>query len=323
MYNFVNVHVCYSGSVQHVISEMHARPIRREERENLKKEFKCGLKPLTKYLDFFSGDDCAKILSGNADTLGRKDTHVFRQISTASRQNRFDEDLLSSLIKMKFKMCEDKQTFIQKISADPLYVLFWSEEGLKIYHKLGTKYPLFWDATGSVVRRNRDGKQMLYYEMAIKNPVNGEMGIPVTSMITADNSMPTVMDWMTQFRHAEKKSFGYNSCIQPMLIISDQSWVFILTALNVFNSESLAEFLIRMWDEEHTKKRSLTKTKVHLCASHFMNKVKKFSLKHYKRHASFGLYSISLLMNCTSLIKAGQLLKEIFICFFTFHISSK
>lgn len=83
--------------------------------------------------------------------------------------------------------------FIQKISAKPCYILFWSEEGLQFYHKLASKSALFWDATGSVVRRE-NGKQYLYYELAIQHPVRGKMGLPLTAMITEDQSLPCVQD---------------------------------------------------------------------------------------------------------------------------------
>ena len=150
---------------------------------------------------------------------------------------------------MKIKMIEDNKKFIQKICADPMYILYWSEEGLAMYHKFGSKYPLFWDATGSVVHRSLSGKAMLYYEMAMKNPITGDMGIPLTAMLSADQSLPTVMDWLNQFLNAEKRKFGHSRCIQPTIIISDQSWILILSALKIFNCETLLDFLTRLWDE--------------------------------------------------------------------------
>jgi len=183
------VNLNYSGSVKHRIGEVHARHITGCRRNKLAKDFKCGIKPLTKYLNIFSKCNDDQLKSGNADSLGGKNTVVFRKIASQSRQTRFDQNEIKSLLLMKQEMIAGGKEFIRKICVDPLYVLYWSEEGLKIYHKLGIHYPISWDATGSVVRSISEGKMMLYYEIAIKNPISGEMG-PVTAdlrSITADS----------------------------------------------------------------------------------------------------------------------------------------
>lgn len=87
----------------------------------------------------------------------------------------------------------------QKISAKPCYIFFWSEEGLTYYHKLAPESVLFWEP------QVENRKQYLYYELALKHPVRGKMGIPVAAMMTGDQSLPCVQDWITRFRHAEKK----------------------------------------------------------------------------------------------------------------------
>ena len=308
------------GNVKHKLGEIHARPIRGMYRERLTNDFKCGIKPLTKYLNIFSKFHCNQIKSGNLDSLGGQNTSVFRKISSQSRETRFNCNEIESLSAMKIKMIEDNKEFIQKICADPMYILYWSEEGLAMYHKFGSKYPLFWDATGSVVRRSLSGKAMLYYEMAMKNPITGDMGIPLTAMLSADQSLPTVMDWLNQFLNAEKRKFGHNRCIQPKIIISDQSWVLILSALKIFNCETLLDFLTRLWDEFRCKRQCGCKTVVYLCRSHFMNKVKRFCLKHYRKNLKFGLYVVSLLLNCKTLADASSVLNDIFVCLLSPYI---
>lgn len=42
-----------------------------------------------------------------------------------------------------------------------------------------------------------------------------------------------------------KKMFGYNNISKPKIIISDESWVFIIAALKEFNTETLQDFLLR------------------------------------------------------------------------------
>lgn len=87
---------------------------------------------------------------------------------------------------------------------------------------------LFWEPQVESV------KQYLSYELALKHPVRGKMGIPVAAMVTEVQSLPCVQDWITRFRHAEKKMFGHGTCHKTVYdypCISDESWVFILAVL--------------------------------------------------------------------------------------------
>ena len=311
----LKVTVCFNGDVSHVITEIQSRPIRGMERQMLKEEFKLGVKPLHHYLTKFKNKDPQKLLQGTL-MVWEIDTHVYRQIASESRHNRSDKDALTSLMLLMDKMKKtDGYGFIQKICAKPSYILYWSNEGMKIFHKLAHKLPLFWDATGNVVRRGTDGKKYLYYELTIQNPTDHKMGIPIAGMVSEDHSLPTVLDWIECFRQGEKKLFGYSNICQPKSITSDQSWVFILSALKVFNNEDLSEYLIRLWKQLGTvSDTSDKKTAVHLCTSHIMNNFKKFLMKNYKKHAKFALTWLGLLLNTTKIEKAAEILHDILVC---------
>lgn len=93
------VNVYYSGKIKHKFTEQHARPIRLTQREILKESFKDGAKPLKNFLAAFQKKDADQIVSGNCNDIG-KDTQVFRQISSESRQiGRKDDHVLHSLLK--------------------------------------------------------------------------------------------------------------------------------------------------------------------------------------------------------------------------------
>lgn len=318
------VSVFYSGNMKHKITDQHARPIRATQREILKESFKNGGKPLKHFLEAFEKKDTDQIISGNCDNVG-KDAHVFRQISSESRQiGRMDKDLIQSLLTIMRTSKENGFGFIQQLSVKPFTVQYWSEEGLRLYHSLAEKNIVFWDATGSVVRKSDDGKRFLYYELALRHPVKGKMGIPVSSMVTDDQSLPSILNWIARFRHDEKKLFGHGNVSQPKMIISDESWVFIIAALKEFNTETLAEFLNRAWRiaNEHEPKERKDKTIVHLCTGHFMNKVKRFCLQNYKRNIKFGMYLVSLLLNCKTLKAATEILHDISVALLSKNITS-
>lgn len=77
-----------------------------------------------------------------------------------------------------------------------MYILYWTDHGIEIYNDRAKTSALVWDATGSIVRNSENGKQFIYYELAVNNPVKGRMGIQVTSMISENQSLPIVLDWI-------------------------------------------------------------------------------------------------------------------------------
>ena len=234
----LTVSVLYTGDISHCISECRSRPIRKAERDLLKVDFKNGVKPLNLYFEVFADKDVKTLVAGNFEGLGAS-PHVFRQIASESRHNRSDSNCFTSLLSIMNKMKENNDYgFIHKNSLKPCYILYWSIEGLKLNHKLTSAQPLFWDATGSVVRRAEDGRQFLYYELIVSNPDKKSMGIPVAAMLSEDQSLPTILDWMQCFRQSEKKLYGFSKTVQPKSITSNQSWVFILAALKMFNDET-------------------------------------------------------------------------------------
>jgi hypothetical protein len=237
MFSVNTVHVQYSGAVCHKKNELRSRPIRIGERLKLRKELSTGVKPLNKYLQFVKNIDNEMLYLGNCDGFG-KDSHVLAQIACEGRQHREDKDCIYSIIKhMDIMKNDSKIGFIQKFCLRPNYVLYWSYEGLSLFHKFASKYVLYWDATGSMVKPCNDKKKFLYYELAMQNPDSGKMAIPLSGMISDDQSLKTLLDWMTSFRDAEKKQFGYENLVKPKLIVSDQAWVFVLCAMKVFNNE--------------------------------------------------------------------------------------
>ena len=143
--------------------------------------------PFKEFLAAFQKKDSDQIVSGNCNDIG-KATQVFRQISSESRQiGRKDDDVLKSLLKTM--RVEKELVLLKKISASPCTIQYWSEEGLRLYHALAEKDTLFWDATGIVVRKGDDSMRMR---------------IPVSAMLTDDQSLPSVQDWIARFRHDEK-----------------------------------------------------------------------------------------------------------------------
>lgn len=56
--------------------------------------------------------------------------------------------LISSLILQK-----QSSGFVTKVRASPMYLLYWSEEGLKIDNELASKCNFFCNVTGTVLEK--------------------------------------------------------------------------------------------------------------------------------------------------------------------------
>ena len=108
---------------------------------------------------------------------------------------------------------------------------------------------LFWEPQVESVR------QYLYYELALKHPVRGKMGIPVAAMVT---EVPCVQDWITRFRHAEKKKCS---------VMEHVTKTYMITPVFSSAERTLQEFLVRAWNvsSENQAKEQSSKTIVHLC----------------------------------------------------------
>lgn len=312
------VHLEYSGFIKHDISEQHARPLSGESREDLKDTLRKGEKPLNVFLQKLNEINPEELIAGNMGNIGLNSRKIAQVGVEARHKGRFDSDLISSLILQK-----QSSSFIRKICASPMYLLYWSEHGLKIYNELASKSILFWDATGTVVRKSDENKRFLYYELAIAHPIEGKMGIPISSMLSENQSITSVLDWLRSFRHAEKAMFGYNNTVNyPKIIISDQSMVFILSALKEFNNEDLSDFLKRSYNIAKGRASCIDckKTIVHLCKSHYMNSVKRYLRKKEisLQKVKVFLYVIGILMKCDTLSDFKELLLDVFV-----FISSK
>ena len=88
--------------------------------------------------------------------------------------------------------------------------MYWSKHGIELYNERAKHDALYWETTGNVVRKQNDGKRFLYYELAKRNIIKGKMGVPLTAMLTIDQSVSTSLDWIRCFRHAKKMRFGHN-----------------------------------------------------------------------------------------------------------------
>ncbi len=306
----------FEGSVRHIIDKQHARPIRQPERKVLYEKFQAGETPMHIYKQNVSSKEGDVIIAGNYNHCG-KGSAVLKQISTESKK----EDRCSS---KPFESLQDIKSiskggtgkvkgFIQSIGIDPPYVHYYSETRIRIWHDLACRDVVFLDATGSLVRSVNDSKKVLYYEISFRNPAPGLTSIPVGSRLSADQSAPSVSNFLEIFRQGEKLIFGHNNTTQPLQINIDFSMVLLIPLLKCFNMGTLNEYLTKVMtilNGEANPNALLHSTVIHICLYHIMKAVKGHMKRFPKEVIQICMFFFSLLAKSENIEEAKRIILD-------------
>ena len=201
--------------------------------------------------------------------------------------------------------------FIQEIHIEPMRLLLWNEAAIRLWHDLGASQRTFWDATGSLVKKEPgQEKRILNYFLLVDHPVAYEPPLMVAKMVSNDHSMTSLQYFSSRFSYAEAMLFGHKNVSMPRVIESDFSLVFILAALKEFNGESLPDFLERAWriaNKTHSEK-DVKLVGVHVCTSHFMRRlyVRVKKLVPSKKQVPFIVHALAVCVNASSLKELSE-----------------
>lgn len=324
------VHATISPKVNHQITEYHARPIRGKQRQKLRNLFKSGKKPYKHYLEEMKKTPMDVKIAGNFSNFGNT-TRTLQEIATESRYtNKLDKNDFESMVILSGEMAKEIERkkihgFIQHISILPPYVMYWTEDGVRIWHDMAKDGIVYWDATGTVLRSRQDKWKYFYYELACSNPVIGQPVIPVSSMVSSIHSTPVVKFWLGEFRRSEKRIFGHANAAIPHQVTSDRSMVFIQSALTEFNSENLDSFRSRAHRIVTGKAKvgDLRGIFPHTCLSHVMASFKKLVSTHYKSNFEFGMYLFSILLNANTMADVEEILHAVYYVLLSKYVNRK
>jgi len=305
MHDDTNVSVQYQGNIKHPLFIPGARPIRTTERKSLHEIFARGQKPYSVYAERLRLKTGLQLVAGNFDGMGKSQAVLRKIASEKSHLKRLDDDVYQSLIQMKecnlaaTKHRHGIRQFIQSITIEPIVLLFWTENGLRLWHELVCCNIAFLDATGSVVRKMPGCSRILYYELTIRNPIGGGSGVPIAAMLSSNQTVSVIGNFLQSFRDAEKRLYGFRNQVKPAVIKVDFAMALIMSLLRVFNQQDIAEYLKWCW---HTMKLSEShKTIIHVCLGHLMKRVKGHCIKISKICKEIVMYTFSLIA-CASLL---------------------
>ena len=199
--------------------------------------------------------------AGNRDGVGCS-VAVLQKISSEARlQLEEDRNLIVSLMSLQNHFCTAElcisdpemprkassiEGFIQYINAMPFSVICVNQAAFRLHHDIA-RSPIFCDATGTIVSLPKDSTNkkptLYYYALVVKHPVPHKPLIAVAELITADHTVLSIYFFLQSFRRAESVLFGSANLAQPAKIITDRSMVLLLSFLQVYNMESLHDYL--------------------------------------------------------------------------------
>ncbi|CAF2137982.1 unnamed protein product [Rotaria magnacalcarata] len=241
-----------------------------------------------------------------------------RSILTKIKSEQALESLLSSNVDESIvKLCEKYQEdinpdgkvpgAIQQICKWPCQIIVFTESSIRLFDMLLNykNVVLSWDATGSIIQEKKDSARLLYYELSITLPgiVSENSIVPVTFMISDAHSLVNILHWLQLFKYNHSLVFPGKPFPRPRIVLSDRAQIFLIAALQLWNNESMKDFLHRAYRivNDNADDTDLQTTNIHACLAHVLLDVRKTINKFIdERYRELAMWSIALLINTSS-----------------------
>ena len=275
-----NVTVIFNGQPTHDMHERRARKIKGAYRKELQEYFaKSRIAPAKLFHSKLLELDNKAFLGGKWDKIGRTQS-VLQKISSESRHIEEEHhDYITSLRVMADREADDPNKYIQCIQALPFMVICFNETAVRIYHELAPESALYCDATGTIV--SLPGKRVLYYSLVIEHPTKGQSPLAVAEMTGTDHSVNGITYFLRTFQRLEGRIFGYGNLVTPKRVVLDRSLVLLISFLEVYNHETLAQYLDRCFKivSGEGEQDDLLMLFPHACKAHMMKSGKDLARK--------------------------------------------
>lgn len=255
-----------------------------------------------------------EVLAGNFSNAPSMD--VLRQLKYQRTQNVTDNYPISDILNTA-NIIKDLDTtskkikgYVQHISVQPFSAVLFTEKSIQLFRKACLqRLPLYFDATGSLVRKIPDqDKAIYYYTLLLKDSDNESPLTPVAELLTNSNTTVTISHFLGKVKEACMKLT--NKFVRPIRIEVDFSWAIINSVLLVFNQENISRYLVKCWN--HMDKHTVTGAKftvIHLCAFHVVGilRQKMRNVNADSKLKEFCKFCFALLQNSSTLEQAGRL----------------
>ncbi len=283
------VDISYSGELRHKGSVHHGRRIKGIERERIKSALD-GMDPSRVHHRLLLNLPAKVYASGNRDGVGNQS--VLQKISSERNlRGRPFVDTMQSVAHLRGRFIKEDEDlypehtkkesglhlfgYIQFVSLYPTIVMMWTEADLRLYFEMARNATVFFDATGKIVRKVfNDTGSILYYSLVVSHPTSGKPPIAVAEMFSSSHSVPTLTNFLMNFRRDVLKLHRGRSA-NPAHLEIDLSWASLHSCLRGLFDENLEQYFERSWRIVNYEPRGndLEKGTIHFCTSHLMHTI--------------------------------------------------
>lgn len=206
---------------------------------------------------------------------------VLRKMKSEALQEQDNEkDDFQDLYVESLKQINKPDRFIQRLSANPFYVICYSKMQTNLFKSkiksLKTeKVILYIDATGGIIRPPNPKSKTIYY-YALIFPIkfsdrDPNSPFPLSDFVSASHSHETIGEWL----RAVKKNLEREVSRRPLIdgIVTDFSFAQINALVEVFNGVDVVEYLKICYSKMKNEKEKEHFTYIFLCCSHLMKNI--------------------------------------------------
>ena len=158
--------------------------------------------------------------------------------------------------------------YIQSVSLYPMIVTMWMEADLPLYMDMAR--------TGKIARKVfHNTGPILYYSLVVSHPSTGKAPIAMAEMLSNSHSVPTLTNFLMNFRRDITKLYK-GKAINPAHLEIDLSWASVHSCLHGLFDKTVEQYFHRSWrivNYEAQLPGHLEKQVVHFCTSHLMHTV--------------------------------------------------
>lgn len=234
----------FEGDIRHV--GLKATKLSGERRKLMKAVLKSKF-PRRAALDFLGNITDDIWLSGNRDSCPsqgvlKKVRQEATKIDLPNKSNIADSLALLRAEQRARDASKKVPGTLQRTYSDPVGLMFWSYETLKIFHSRAAIDAMFLDASGSII----SGMNSKYYayEIVARHPIKGKAPIAVGTYVTEKHSTEHINDFLKQF-HADEKDIFRKHPISARKFVCDGSLVLLKSILMIYMEELLPMYLSR------------------------------------------------------------------------------
>ena len=167
---------------------------------------------------------------------------VLRNIKSKENiSQRYSNNWIISIKAMEEIFADKHGSFVRdiKVSKYPEIFLF-TDAQIKVYGEICRRDIIYFDATGSIMKKSASEKDFQVYTLLVRHPNEGGPTLPVASSITTRHDARDICNFLDFFLSAATKLLGSKS--KPISIMIDGSMAMWNAVSRAFSNETRLEY---------------------------------------------------------------------------------